>query len=150
MFFIIIKSCKYIKQQLWAVFYCSFRHFLAYFLTVHNFSVLRFFQLNYRFMILGLLRAFSKACFTSNHHTFVLQSIQGQTCHGCINHDMPVGLCSELLMRLSYHIHQAFGKKKIRLTWKSNPSPFDRGSSTLPLDQSGNFCFQSINNIIII
>ena len=41
----------------------------------------------------------------------ILQSIQGKTCHGCINHDIVVGLlCSELLMLLSYHSHLGFGK----------------------------------------
>ena len=32
-------------------------------------------------------------------------------CHGCINNATVVGLCSELLMRLSYYIHLRFGKK---------------------------------------
>ena len=49
-----------------------------------------------------------KACFTSDHQT--LPSILGQTCHECINHDTVVGLCSELLMRLSYYIHRSYGK----------------------------------------
>ena len=40
----------------------------------------------------------------------LLQSIQGQTCHEGINHDI-VGLCFEVLMRLSYYIHLGFGKK---------------------------------------
>ena len=48
-------------------------------------------------------------CFTSDHHAFV-QSIQGQTFHGCINHDKVVGLCYELQMTLSYHSHLGFGK----------------------------------------
>ena len=39
-----------------------------------------------------------------------LQPIQRQTFHGCINHDLIVGLCSELLMSLSYYIHLGFGK----------------------------------------
>ena len=30
---------------------------------------------------------------------------------GCINHDIVVGLCSELLMRLSYYIHPGCGNK---------------------------------------
>ena len=30
------------------------------------------------------------------------QSKQGDTCHGCINYDIELGLCSELLMRLSF------------------------------------------------
>ena len=42
-----------------------------------------------------------KACLTSDHQTFV-RSIQG--CHRCINHDIIVGLCSEVIMRLSYYI----------------------------------------------
>ena len=44
------------------------------------------------------------SCFTSDHHTFV-QSIQCQTCHKFINHDILVGLCSDLLMRLSCYTH---------------------------------------------
>ena len=40
----------------------------------------------------------------------LLQPIQGQTCHGCINYDKVVGLCSELLIRLSYYIHLGFCK----------------------------------------
>ena len=32
----------------------------------------------------------------------LLQYFQCQTCQGCINHDVVVSLCSELLMRLSY------------------------------------------------
>ena len=76
------------------------------------------------------------ACFTSYHQT--LQSIQGQACLRCINHDKVVGLCSEVLMRLSYFIHIGFDKS-FRLTWESNPGPSNRGSSTLPLDQNPNY-----------
>ena len=36
------------------------------------------------------------------------QSTQGQTCHGYINHDIVLGLCSELLKVI---ICQVFGKK---------------------------------------
>ena len=56
------------------------------------------------------------ACFCSDHQT--LQSIQGQTSHGCLNHDTVVGLYSELLMRLSYYIYLGFGKT-FRLMWES-------------------------------
>ena len=41
----------------------------------------------------------------------LLQSIQGQTCHGCINNDIVIGVGSELLMRLFYYIHLGFGAK---------------------------------------
>ena len=50
------------------------------------------------------------SCFTNDHQIFV-QSIQCLTGHGCMNHDIVIGLCSELLMMLSYHIHLGFGKK---------------------------------------
>ena len=45
----------------------------------------------------------------------LLQSILGQTCQGCMNHDMLVDLCSELIMRLSYYIRRAYGKKFLTL-----------------------------------
>ena len=80
------------------------------------------------------------ACFTSDHQTFV-QSIKRQTCHGCINHDIVIGLCSELLMRLIYYIHLGFGKKAFCPTWGSNCSRFDCEPSTLPLDQGPVPCF---------
>ena len=73
------------------------------------------------------------ACFTSDHH--ILQSIQGQTYYGCMNHDNVVGLCSEVLMRLSNFTHLGFGKV-FWLIWDSNPGPSSRESSTLPFDQS--------------
>ena len=34
---------------------------------------------------------------------------------GCIDHDIVVGLCSELVMRLSYSIHLGYGKKLLSL-----------------------------------
>ena len=37
-----------------------------------------------------------------------------------IDHDMVVGLCSKLIMRLSYYTHLGFGKS-FPLTWESNP-----------------------------
>ena len=43
-------------------------------------------------------------CISSNHQTFV-KSIQGQTSYGCINHDIGVGLRSELL-RLIFVQHR--------------------------------------------
>ena len=43
--------------------------------------------------------------FTSDHQPF-LQSIPDQTHHGCINHDIVVGLCYELLISLSHYIHR--------------------------------------------
>ena len=44
------------------------------------------------------------ACLMYDHQSFV-QSIQGQECHGQVNHDIAVGRCSKLLMRLSYCFH---------------------------------------------
>ena len=43
--------------------------------------------------------------------TDFVQPIQGQTSHECINHNIVVGLCSELFMRLSYYIHLRFSGK---------------------------------------
>ena len=41
----------------------------------------------------------------------LLPSIQGQTYHGCVKHDiLVVGLWSKLLVRLLYYIHLGFGK----------------------------------------
>ena len=40
----------------------------------------------------------SNVCFYVRHLNFFLPSIQGQTCHGCIDHDILGGLCSELLL----------------------------------------------------
>ena len=51
----------------------------------------------------------------------LLRSIQGHECHGCINHEI-VGLCSELLMRLSCYNHQVYGKN-CQLSRESNPGP---------------------------
>ena len=47
-------------------------------------------------------------CFTSDYQTFCSLF---KTCHGCLNHDIVVGLCYDLVMRLSYYIHLGFGKK---------------------------------------
>ena len=54
---------------------------------------------------------------------------------GCINHDIVVGLCSELLMRLSYYINLGYGKKFISYV---GIEPTQREPSTLPIDQRAN------------
>ena len=46
--------------------------------------------------------------FMSDHQTFCNLFNNRRHDIGCINHDIVVGLCSELLMRLSYVIHQGF------------------------------------------
>ena len=75
--------------------------------------------------------------FHVDHET--LQSTQGQTCHGSINHDIIVGPCSEFPMRLSYYIHRAHRKKfstlaNIELSIVSClPKPLDQGSNLLLL-----------------
>ena len=76
--------------------------------------------------------------FVSSPTIRLLKYFQGQTCHGCINHDIIVGLWFELLMRLSYYIHLWFGKKLSSYVG-IEPGPNERESSTLPLDLSGNF-----------
>ena len=73
--------------------------------------------------------------FTSDHQTFYSLFKVRQYAMGCINHDIVIGLCSELLMRLSYYNHPGYGKK-IGLTWGSNRGPSDCEPSTIPLDQS--------------
>ena len=98
-----------------------------------------------------LLQPFSKQCSYSSFEHFgrisfvsrptirLLQSMQGPTSQGCINRNIIVGICSELLVRLPYFIHLGFGNF-LWLTWESNLGPSDReSSSTLPLDQSANF-----------
>ena len=52
---------------------------------------------------------------------------------GWINHDI-VGLCSNLLMRLSCYIQLGYGKSFL-LTWESNQVSPDCETSTLHLDQ---------------
>ena len=54
--------------------------------------------------------------FTSDHQTFCGLFESQTACHQCINHDIVIGLCSELVMRLFYYIHPGYGKK-IGLTW---------------------------------
>ena len=49
--------------------------------------------------------------FTSDHHTFCgLLKVRWDVI-GCINHDIVMVLCSELLMRWSFYIHPEYGKK---------------------------------------
>ena len=58
-------------------------------------------------------------------------SILGQICHGCINHDIVFGPCSELLMRLSYYpsnIQTNFDPFRV-----SNPGPFGSESDALSI-----------------
>ena len=76
--------------------------------------------------------------FISDHHTFF--SLFKVRLHVivCINHDIVVGPCSELLMRLFYYIHLICGKINC-LTWRSNHGPSDCEPSTVPLDQKANF-----------
>ena len=68
--------------------------------------------------------------------------IKGQTCHGCINHDIPVErLCSELLMKLSY-IPQAYGYgKNVIPCGGSNPGPSSRESSAIAAKFESTFCY---------
>ena len=65
----------------------------------------------------GILVFSLNACFHVQPSDF-MKSIQGQTCHGCINHDVVVGLCSELLMWLYFYIHLGFSKS-FWITWIS-------------------------------
>ena len=51
------------------------------------------------------------ACFTSDHHTFCSLYKVRRNVIRCFNHDIAVGLCSELLMRFSYYINLWFSKK---------------------------------------
>ena len=47
--------------------------------------------------------------FTFDHHTFYSLFKVKWYAIGWINHDMAVGLCSELFMRLSYYIYLGYG-----------------------------------------
>ena len=53
-----------------------------------------------------------------------------------INHDIIIGLCSKLLIWLSYYSHPGYGKKLSLIG--SNPSCPEREPSTLLLGQSAN------------
>ena len=59
-------------------------------------------------------------CFTSDHQT-CYSLFLGQTCHGCIKHDMVEGPCFKLLMWLSYY--QSNIRIKFRLLQVLNPGP---------------------------
>ena len=70
--------------------------------------------------------------FTPDHHTFCsLLRSDGMPFIGWINHDIVVGLCPELLMRLSYNFHLGYGKK-LTSHGETNRGPSDHKSSTLP------------------
>ena len=49
--------------------------------------------------------------FTSDYHTFCSRFKVKRHVIGCTNHDIVVGLCSDIFMRLSYYIHLGYGKK---------------------------------------
>ena len=73
----------------------------------------------------------------------LLQSTQGQTCNEYHYYFTLVGLCSKLLMRLSYYIFLELGNC-FCLACESNSGPSNRESSTLPLDQSANSIMEYI------
>ena len=52
---------------------------------------------------------------TSDHHTFLSLFKVGWHVIGCIVHDNIVVVCSKLFMRLSYYVHQRYGKKLTRI-----------------------------------
>ena len=78
--------------------------------------------------------------FSSNHRLFFSLFKVRQHANGCFNHDIKVGLCSELLMRLSFYIIYDM-VKSFPLTWGSNRGPSDCAPSIIPLYQSANSCF---------
>ena len=59
------------------------------------------------FFFIFIQRQKSSVCFTPDHQTFCSLFKVRQHVIGCINYDIVVGLCSELLMRISYYIHLA-------------------------------------------
>ena len=71
----------------------------------------------------------------SDHQTFCSLFKVRRHVIGCINHDIVVGLCSDLLIRSSYYIHLRY-VKSFCLTQGSNRGPSDCEPFTLPLDQS--------------
>ena len=73
--------------------------------------------------------------FAFDYQTFNSVFKKDSMSFGCFNHDIVVGLCSEIFMRFSYYIYPGYDKKVYALTWGSNPGP---QSSTLPMDQSAN------------
>ena len=55
---------------------------------------------------------FCSSVFSSGHQTvFAVYFKVRLHVIGCINHDIEVGLCSELLIRFFYYIHLGYGKK---------------------------------------
>ena len=71
------------------------------------------------------------AYFTSDRKPYFFQD------QGLIDYGIVLGICSELLMRLSSYIHLGYGKS-FRLTWESNPGPSEIEASALPIDPSAN------------
>ena len=69
--------------------------------------------------------AFFIIVLTSYYQTF-LQSLLRLLSHGCINHDIVVGLCSKLLMRLSYCIHRIYKLEFLTLAG-FDPGPSQTG-----------------------
>ena len=76
--------------------------------------------------------------FTSDHKTFCSLFKVRQHIIGCINHDIVIGLCAELFMRLSHYIYLGYDKK-LSSHMGSNRGLSDCEPSTLPLDQSAIF-----------
>ena len=61
--------------------------------------------------IINIVCLFCLIVFTSDYQTFCnLFKVRGHFI-GCINHDIVIGLCSELLVGLIYYIHPGYGKK---------------------------------------
>ena len=60
--------------------------------------------------LLVLISCCLNACFMSDHQTF-RSLFKVRHVIWCINHDIILGLCSELFMRLSYYIRLEYGKK---------------------------------------
>ena len=77
--------------------------------------------------------------FTYDNHTFCSLFNVRRHAIGCINHDIVIGLCFELFMRLSYYNRPGYCKKFFCHAWGSNLDPPERKLSSLPLHQRANW-----------
>ena len=87
---------------------CEFCKAVVFFIKCHMTTLGRFFLL----------------FFYVRPSDILLSILRSDMCHGCINHDIVVGPCSKLLMRLSYYIHRIYVLEYIFSDSRvSNPCP---------------------------
>ena len=95
--------------------------FLNVLLTTNMLWKINFIKSNQTFNYHGIIII----CFTSDHHTLCSLIKVRRHVIGWISHDIVVGLCFKLLMRLSYFIHLPYGdRKKIFSITEVKPTTF--------------------------